>query len=187
MNKKLWIAGGLMVVAVSAATFIFLKKRKQATTEDITEEPIPETKDEIDSESDYDISINSIKERLAKEAIEKPEFQDYINDVVNKNVHLFKPPYYISEDEIVNPEEEYEDYDVVTLTYYKDGVLADGDDILEPEDYVPTDFADKFNDGEDVVYVRNEKLETVFEILNQPYDSFHDVYKYVDDGGFDDV
>ena len=185
MNKKLWIAGGLIVVAASAATFIFLKKRKQTTTEDVTEEPIPETKDEIDSESDYDIS--SIKERLAKEAIEKPEFQDYINDVINKNVHLFKPPYYISEDEIVNPEEEYEDYDVVTLTYYKDGVLADGDDILEPEDYVPTDFADKFNENEDAVYVRNEKLETVFEILNQPYDSFHDVYKYVDDGGFDDV
>lgn len=185
MNKKLWIAGGLVVVAVSAATFIFLKKRKQTTTEDVTEEPTPETTDEIDSESDYDISV--IKERLAKEAIEKPEFQDYINDVINKNIHLFKPPYYISEDEIVNPEEEYEDYDVVTLTYYKDGVLADGDDILEPEDCVPTDFADKFNDGEDVVYVRNEKLETVFEILNQPYDAFHDVYKYVDDGGFDDV
>lgn len=180
MNKKLWIAGGLIVVAASAATFIFLKKRKTEPTEEVIEEPTPEP--EETNSNDY-ISIDAIKERLAKEAIEKPDFQDYVNE----NIHRFKPPYYIDESEIVNPEEEYEDYDVVTLTYYKDGILADGDDILEPEDYVPADFVDKLNENDDTVYVRNEKLETVFEILNQPYDTFHDVYKYVDDGGFDDV
>lgn len=64
-------------------------------------------------------------------------------------------------------------YDVISLTYYADGILAGGDNlpIDDVEEYVPRDFADHFGEYEDdSVFVRNDILEIDFEILKDPRD-----------------
>lgn len=73
---------------------------------------------------------------------------------------------------VIPPDEfgDYYDYATVSLTYYADGVLEDENgNVLEEEDIeemlVP-DFADHFGEWEDdSVFIRNEKLQTDYEIL----------------------
>ena len=70
----------------------------------------------------------------------------------------------------VIPPEEFgeEDYAVISLNYYADGVLADDwDKVIEDvENTVGEDFANHFGEYEDdSVFVRNDELETDYEIL----------------------
>lgn len=70
----------------------------------------------------------------------------------------------------VIPPEEFgeEDYAVISLNYYADGVLADDwDKVIEDVDNtVGADFANHFGEYEDdSVFVRNDELETDYEIL----------------------
>lgn len=73
-------------------------------------------------------------------------------------------PYVISPDEFG----EKDGYENVTLTYYADGVLTDYFDnvISNVDEVVGLDSLDHFGEYEDdVVFVRNEKMETDYEIL----------------------
>ena len=73
-------------------------------------------------------------------------------------------PYVISPDEFG----EKDGYENVTLTYYADGVLTDYFDnvISNVDEVVGFDSLDRFGEYEDdVVFVRNEKMETDYEIL----------------------
>ena len=73
-------------------------------------------------------------------------------------------PYVISPDEFG----EKDGYENVTLTYYADGVLTDYFDnvISNVDEVVGFDSLDHFGEYEDdVVFVRNEKMETDYEIL----------------------
>ena len=75
-----------------------------------------------------------------------------------------KRPYVISPDEFG----EKDGYENVTLTYYADGVLTDYFDnvISNVDEVVGFDSLDHFGEYEDdVVFVRNEKMETDYEIL----------------------
>ena len=70
----------------------------------------------------------------------------------------------------VIPPEEFgeEDYAVISLNYYADGVLADDwDKVIEDvENTVGEDFANHFGEYEDdSVFVRNDELEKDYEIL----------------------
>ena len=73
-------------------------------------------------------------------------------------------PYVISPDEFG----EKDGYENVTLTYYADGVLTDYFDnvISNVDEVVGFDSLDHFGEyDEDAVFVRNEKMETDYEIL----------------------
>lgn len=73
-------------------------------------------------------------------------------------------PYVISPDEFG----EKDGYENVTLTYYADGVLTDYFDnvISNIDEVVGLDSLDHFGEYEDdAVFVRNEKMETDYEIL----------------------
>ena len=62
----------------------------------------------------------------------------------------------------------FEDYETITLTYYKDGVLTDEDDepVENPDDIVGSDYSSHFGEYDpDAVYVRNEKMKCDYEIL----------------------
>ena len=77
-------------------------------------------------------------------------------DIVNR-------PYVIKPEEFGNG-----DYETVSLTYYSDGVLTDDfDNPIEDIDYyVGEESLDHFGEYEDdSVFVRNDNLETDFEIL----------------------
>lgn len=73
-------------------------------------------------------------------------------------------PYLITEAQF----DEDEDYDVLTLTYFADGMLADdGDNAMgrdEIEASVGLTFSSHFGNG-DVVYIRNDERKTNYEIL----------------------
>ena len=102
------------------------------------------------------------------------------NDKVPSYHHIVEDMGYAAESEedegvsnvyVIPPESYGElDYEEVSLTYYADGVLEDENgNVLEEEDIeemlVP-DFADHFGEWEDdSVFIRNEKLQTDYEIL----------------------
>lgn len=70
----------------------------------------------------------------------------------------------LSDDELYD----YPDFNEVTLTYYRDGVIADDDDAVfkDAEKYIGTDALEHFDGGkESVIYVLNSENETVYEIL----------------------
>lgn len=73
---------------------------------------------------------------------------------------------------VISPEEfgDFDDYDLVSLTYYSDGVLTDSADepILEDDldDFVGRDFANHFGEYEDdSVFIRNDRIKIDYEIL----------------------
>lgn len=70
---------------------------------------------------------------------------------------------------VIAPEDfGFEDYEPITLTYYKDGVLTDEDDepVENPDDIVGSDYDSHFGEyDQDVVYVRNERMKCDYEIL----------------------
>jgi hypothetical protein len=73
---------------------------------------------------------------------------------------------------VISPEEfgDFYDYERITLTHYGDHVLADEDDELvdDVDNTVGSDYADHFGDyenDEDSVYVRNDRLKCDYEIL----------------------
>ena len=71
---------------------------------------------------------------------------------------------------VISPEEFDEvGYETVSLYYYEDGVVTNAitsEVINNPEDYIGEDFVNHFGEYEDdAVYVRNDDIETDFEIL----------------------
>jgi hypothetical protein len=79
-----------------------------------------------------------------------------------------------SEDElkpyVITPDEYGEkDYDLVTLTYFEDGVLLEDttDEVIENvDDVIGEDSLERFGEyADDSLFVRNERLETDYEIL----------------------
>lgn len=71
---------------------------------------------------------------------------------------------------IISPEEfaEIREYDTTTYYYHSDGILVEttGEIVEDVEGTVGTEFSDHFGDyEEDSVFVRNDRLQTDFEIL----------------------
>ncbi len=95
--------------------------------------------------------------------LEKEGYTNY-SDVKNVRVEkkVVKAPYVISPDEFGEEDE----YETVSLTYYKDSVLADDVDDLVDVANVGEDFASHFGEYEDdSVYVRNDLKKIDYEIL----------------------
>ena len=105
---------------------------------------------------------------------EQKEIDDKYASIININEYTAKnkkevkegmsnKPYIISPDEF-----SMEDYDICSLTYYSDGVLADeNNEIIENvEDTVGLESLNHFGEFEDdSVFVRNDKLKIDYEIL----------------------
>lgn len=71
---------------------------------------------------------------------------------------------------VIAPEElgECEDYEIINLTYYSDGVLTDdvGEPVEDVDFCVGADFAEHFGEHEpDSVHVRNDERKIYYEIL----------------------
>lgn len=120
-------------------------------------------------------------ERVFSSLSEKPSIMDYAKMVhkqgyddgskkeVDKKVDR---PYVISPDDFGD----IYDYDIITLTYYDDGVLTDDmDEVIEDvDDIVGVDSLNHFGEYEDdCVFVRNDRLKADYEIL-------YDVRNYAD-------
>lgn len=80
------------------------------------------------------------------------------------DVPYINGPYVITPDDFGNGDY---DHDMHCLTYYSDGVLAnDWDEILDVDETIGEDSLEHFGDyAEDVVHVRNERLNADYEVV----------------------
>lgn len=165
----------------SGATWIFAKKKYSK----IAQEEIDSVKNALANKKEVfvqkDVSDNDSKQSnnqavKATKALNKKSITDYSS--FSKYEELSKKysdketdkklgkevPY------VITPEEfgELYDYEKVSLTYYKDGVLTDdNDDVIDDVDVViGVDSLDHFGEYEDdSVYVRNDQRMCDYEIL----------------------
>lgn len=115
----------------------------------------------VEEKNEETVEYEAIATKYVSEApAEKPEKKDVKEEVKNN----MDEPYVITPDEF-----DENGYDVVTLFYYADGVLAtaDGNEVIDNvNELVGEDSLTHFGEyEEDSVFVRNDIMETDFEIL----------------------
>lgn len=199
LSKILIFAAGLTVG--SAVTWKILKKKyERLATEEIElalekfskltkklsedipeEEPKEESQDELESENDNSESeITEFEDKITQLG-----YADYSS--MSNNRGGIKS---VTKPRVITPEEfDMEDeYEIVSLSYYTDGVLADefGNIIDDVDGTVGCDSLNHFGDYEndpDCVYVKNDELRTVYEILltSEKYHSDNTSQRQVND------
>lgn len=196
--KKTIFAFVLGAAAGSAATWYVVKKKyEQIAQEEIdsVKESFGKLYGEKE-ESNSDISAEEAKEK-SRQNLEKPSVADYAKELakqgyvnysnaetlqkkteeeqaeqdrilgpapVEANEDPQEKPYVIPPDKF----DEFDDYDVISLMYYADGVLCDDNDEPIPNvgDTVGDDAVLHFGEyDDDCVYVRNDRLKVDYEIL----------------------
>lgn len=171
-NALIFLCG--CAVGVTATYQYFNKKYEEDIAED--RESMRQAIANIKSEE----MEESIK--AAEVAKEKPELSEYAAKLQESgytnysSISSSKPdepeqrdkeeldkPYVISPDDFG----EFDYYNQISLTYYADGVLTEGDDIIEDvDDIVGEDSLTHFGEYEDdAVHVRNDRLKCDYEIL----------------------
>ena len=180
MNKtKKFMLFVLGVAVGSVVTWRYVEKKY----EQIAQDEIDSVK-EVFSKRETDVTEDDevIREK-ASNAKEKPNIVEYAaklreqgytnySDVepetkkeeANEESMDIDTPY------VIQPEEvgEFDDYEIIGLTYYADQVLTDEDDKLveDIEDTIGFDSLSRFGEYEDdSVFVRNDRLKCDYEIL----------------------
>lgn len=167
----------------SAVTWSFLKtKYEQIAQEEINAVKevysVPKSEvedtDEDDEESDYPGQSPTIKEYVKH----LEQLQYNLEEKKKEEENDMAEPDTIR---VISPDEfgEWDDYELVSLRYYADGVIEDEDgEIVENvESLIGTDALNHFGEYEDdSVFVRNEALKKDIEILRDedPYYSDDD-------------
>lgn len=167
LNKVIIFAVGAAIG--SAATWFILDKKYEKMVKEEAESIKEELQRKYDiqngSEEKPEVEEGEPREKLsdlAKTYAELIKKNKYSED--NTEVSRAKGPYVISPDEYG----EIDDYELVSLTYYADKILADdNDDIIENVDeLIGLASLETFGEyEEDSVFVRNDELEKDFEIL----------------------
>lgn len=146
-----------------------LESFKNEILEELDEVEVEEDADDIQE----DVESSETDKTLYSDIIKKGGYRNYSNRTPAKQVvpeeekeeiEDMGRPYVISPDEF----DDNDDYEVVSLVYYSDGVLADEDDnvIEDVEGMVGEDSLNHFGEYEDdSVFVRNDERKTDYEIL----------------------
>lgn len=169
------------LVIGSLVTWYYFKTNYEVISDD--ESTLLESEDiNKDAESNANSNENENKKvelKEYKEIIEQMDYSGYskkTEEVQEEMINVNKP-YLISFDEFGK----MEDWNEVQVTYYADDFLVDEDDelITDAEDLFGYDCLKEFDDDDkpDAIYVRNESLETDYEIV---YDAnkYEDIYNY---------
>ncbi len=180
MNKtKNFMLFVLGVAVGSVVTWRYVEKKYER----IAQEEIDSVK-EVFSKRETDVTEDDevIREK-ASNAKEKPNIVEYAaklreqgytnySDVEpeTKKEEVNEESMYIDTPYVIQPEEvgEFDDYEIIGLTYYADQVLTDEDDKLveDIEDTIGFDSLSRFGEYEDdSVFVRNDRLKCDYEIL----------------------
>lgn len=130
-----------------------------------------------------DVKVEIPSYGKAFEKSEEPVSPVAEKKVVNPNGKIY----------IITPEEfgELPDYDAECLSYFEDDILTDEDlnEIANIEGLIGNDALDRFGEYvEDIVYVRNEKIKTDYEIQYEGHPLYADVPDEYDqeEGDYDD-
>ena len=172
---------------------IFLKKKYDQMYQESAARMEEVYSELIKEQVPYETEGGEDPEVLAKLNREKPDLNEYARSIAKehkfvdytkhaeiktagevKEEHLEKEAEEPKKDidiYTINPNDfgEFDDYGHIFLTYYSDGILAEGEDILdddEIENCVGLDFEDYFGEYEDdSVHIRNDRLKCDYEIL----------------------
>ena len=147
------------------------KEEEYYEEEDLDEEPIEaEVRTERSTKPDlteYTSRLNESGYIDYSEISKKDEEEDDESDMEEK-------PY------VISPEEfgDFDDYETIELTYYKNGCVTDDQDILmsndEVEEAIGWNNITRMGEyEEDALHVRNEKRKTDYEIL-QVFDDYRE-------------
>ena len=131
-----------------------LRKKLEEETE--KEPEIVQDTNEVDNKVFFDRYTEILKGYTSSQEEQR------LNENTNENTN--DKPYVVSPDEFGDAD----DYDIITLNYYADGVVADdwNDPIEDIGATIGEDFASHYGEyEEDVVYVRNDRLKVEYEIL----------------------
>ena len=169
------------------ATWIFVKKKyEQIAQEEIdsvkevySKKKIRENNELDETNSDEDISSDEIEEKTEEyvDIIKTAGYSKY-SDISKPTRRDPERPY------VIRPEEfgDVDGYEMISLTHYSDGVLADDDDEKmaddEVDEVVGADYAKHFGEYEDdSVFIRNDKLKCDYEILldQRKYSELHNI------------
>lgn len=173
MSKALYFASFVLGAAVGALVSWKFAREKYLKKAD---EEIEQTKLYFDQK--YEKLVESRK-NADKERIDKyvQKFNDavsamkeYVDKTEVKETEKVDRPYSIPPDDLG----EFEEYSVITLIYYSDGVLADelDEEVDDVEGAVGDNLEDKFGEYEDdVVCIRNDSRKCDYEIIRdeRPY------------------
>ena len=150
-----------------------VNKKKQ----ELTEEAI--VKKVIEDDEQFNIDQESLKtiEKIIKDNGYRQE-EDEITDAIIKSKRSEKDESGVY---VISPEE-FGDcgYELMDLTYYADGVLADDEDEMvdNPTDLVGRKALNSFGEYEDgVVHVRSDRRKCDYEITTDPR-NWKDIYKF---------
>lgn len=129
-------------------------------------------KSKVDLADDKGIVVSKIINLNNIEKFEEVPNEDTDNDIDESPSGVFEvfkddiiaqdKPFVIEEDRVG----EYISYDLISLIYFSDGVLTDDWEVPveNPDETLGKEYIEYFETGEDVVYVRNDKLKCEFEI-----------------------
>lgn len=138
-----------------------------------------------DLHNSYQRREDELRKKLEEETEKEPEIVQDMDELHDKEfdryAEILKDHKYSQEEPcfdagtndkpyVVSPDEfgEADSYDIITLNYYADGVVADdwNDPIEDIGATIGEDFASHYGEyEEDVVYVRNDRLKVEYEIL----------------------
>jgi hypothetical protein len=172
MNKGLYFILG--VVAGASGMYLYLTRKNKeeekneqieepvvdGTAEEVTEEPV--NNDDEDTWVYHKIPVTESGNKIIPDHIIKT-YKEYRGEVNMEPVRKgdVEGAYYITEDEFGT---EF-DYDNNSFTCYADGIVTDEtDEIIEPGEYLPEDFMDRFED-EDVLYLRDDGKKCDYEVV----------------------
>lgn len=171
INVIIFAAGGAIG---SLVTWKVVKTKYDDILNECQEEldQLCETVDKLVDAKEHISESKEIKSSETMYAVEINEKLDEYLDIIAEENYLGKgadgmsldKPYVISPDDF----DELDDYDVMSLTYYEDGILADdyGNIIQDIDDMVGLESLQTFGLYEDdSVFVRNPKYKTDYEIL----------------------
>lgn len=172
MKKGFVIAGCAMAIFGAIGYYLYRKHGKKTY---VNMPPRKDDEELEDASKDVELTWASYKGEDA------PEEEEEENDNFVPNEH----PYRITEDEYKMDSL----YEKESLTFFADGVLADDtNQLIESPFELVGDVRDYFDEGVDVVHMRNEFLGFDYEIVSDPR-TYMDIVKknpYLVGGKFDD-
>ena len=178
MNKTINFMMFVIGVAVgSVVTWRYVEKKY----EQIAQDEIDSVK-EVFSKREADFTENTEARIKADNAKEKPSvieyaarlreqgYTNYSDMADEKPEEVKEAPMTVDKPYVIAPEEfgDLDDYEIISLTYYADQILADDNDVIvdDVEDVVGFDSLNSFGEYEyDSVFVRNDRLKCDYEIL----------------------
>lgn len=170
MNKKLNLVSFVAGAVIGSAAAWFITKKKY---EKITQEEIDSVKEVFNQKLIDAASKDCDKtEGDSTDAEEESEDAETYNEIIKRTGYAnnnVKKDVDDVDTEVISPVDlgEIEDYDIVSLTYYADGTLADDNgNIIDVDKTVGAFALTQFGEyDDDAVHVRNYTNKTDYEVL----------------------